>query len=79
MPSKERSADVGGSKDVEAPTENAACDTVQTGQIPAYLGFVDGEMRRDGAVAALSSEDGVGVRGGDALGGCGSGKDGFVG
>jgi hypothetical protein len=42
---------------VEATAEDAAGDTVQRRQIPGNLRAVDGEMRRDGAVQTLLSED----------------------
>ena len=63
MPSQQRSNQVRGGEDVETAREDAARDAVQRGRVPGYLGFVDGQVRRDGPVQALGGEDGVGVRG----------------
>lgn len=55
-------ADVGrdeveGAEDVEGAAEGAAGDAVQAGEVPCYLGVVNGEVGGDGAVEALAGED----------------------
>ena len=70
MPSKQRSAEVGGTEGIEAAAEDAACDTVEGGEVPAYLRLVYRKMGGDGAVAALGFEDVVCIEALDSLG-CG--------
>lgn len=73
VPSKQRSAEVCGTEDVEPAAENRAGYTVECGEIPRDLGFVDRQVRGDGTVAALLFEDRVGGRVFDSLGCGGSG------
>ena len=63
VPAQQRRNQVRGAENVEAAREDAAGDAVEAGRVPGYLGLVDGEVRGDGAVAALGDEDGVLVRG----------------
>ena len=74
MPSENRTDQVRGAEDVKTPREDAGSDAVQPRAVPGYLGFVDAEVRGDRTLAALGSENGVGVlRGGGGYGGGGAG------
>lgn len=61
VPSQQRGDQVCRGEDVDAAREHTAGDAVEGGPVPGYLGFVDGQVGRNGAVQALGGEDGVGV------------------
>lgn len=66
VPSESWSNQVQSTECVEGTADRAACDTVQGGEVPCDLWFVDGEVRGDGAVETLLSEDcAAGFVGGD--------------
>ena len=67
VPTKRRSDQVKGTIGVEKSAHSAAGDTVQCGQVPGDLRFVDCEVRSHGAGETLFGED---------LGGCLVGGDG---
>ena len=75
MPAEKRSDEVGGAEDVKGAGEDGASDAVEDGEVPGYLGAVNGEVWRSGAVEALFLEDGGGGSGGRGTGrwglGCG--------
>lgn len=81
MPARQRRDEVGGAEDVEAAAEDAARDAVERRSVPGYLRAVDGEVRGDGAVAALGGEDllRVGRLEGLGCGGSGGERRGLVG
>lgn len=72
MPAEDGRGEVRDSKEVHDAREVDAGDAVEAGPVPGYLWAVDGQVRGDGAVAALGGEDGVCGGFGDGFGGCGS-------
>lgn len=69
MPAEQRGDEVCGAEGVEAAREDGACDPVQGGGVPCYLGAVDGEVGGYGALSALGGEDFVGGGWFDRVGG----------
>ncbi len=61
MPPKQGGGEVGGAEDVKTAAEDGAGYAVKGRCVPRHLRLVDGEMRGDGALAALGREDGVGI------------------
>lgn len=66
VPSEVGSHEVEATESVKGTAEGAAGDAVEGGEVPCDLGFVDAEMRGDGAVQTLLSEGcAAGFVGGD--------------
>lgn len=58
MPAQCWGGEVGDAEEIHGSGEHDAGDAVEGGGDPGYLRAVDGEVRGDGAVAALGGEDG---------------------
>jgi hypothetical protein len=71
VPAEERRDEIRGPEGVDGARQHRTGEPVRDGQVPGDLGLVDGEVRRDGAVAALVGED---VVAGGLRGGCGGGR-----
>lgn len=62
-----RRCQVSDPEEVEGPGQHGSRDAVERGRVPCDLRAVNGQMRGDGALAALLDEDFVGVGGGELL------------
>lgn len=65
--SQNRRGEVPDPEEVEATRQHDTGDAVEHRRVPGDLRAVDGQVRGDGAVAALLDEDLVGVGGGEEL------------
>ena len=68
MPAEGGSSEICEAEEVQGAAEGDAGDAIQGRGVPCDLGFVDGEMRGDGALDSLLDEDFVAFGGGKIVG-----------